>query len=253
MTTNDPDHPAETLACEAKVLFPLRVTPRRLDFGRVHHYGPTPTVTASIVRGDGGPIAPEVLATAYPGIVARLKEVEPGERYELEVSISRRLPEGNFKHLLRIGTGVAEVPEVRIPLAGNVVPLLDVRPRIFTFPPKRAVESTKTVELRWDRLEPGKVLTAETTFPDASIRVEKGKHGQRITLTLPAGPRVGGRIPDVTITTDDPEIPTLAIPIRFEDPSTAKKSSPRGKSKRNKGMLHSKTREKRLRSRSARP
>lgn len=232
VTTNDLDHLKEGLVCEGRILRPLQITPPRVDFGQIHHYDQPLTQTVTITRGDGGPIAPEILRHEFADMDAQLREIEPGERYELEVTLGPPWPKGEFKYPLRLKTGVAEVPEVRLPLTGGVTAMLTMVPPGFAFPPTLTAESTKTVSLRWDRLEPTKILTMETAFPGAALRVEDRGYSQRIFLTLPAGPKLGGHIPEVTVTTDNPEIPTFAIPITFGDSSISKRTSARGKSRR---------------------
>jgi hypothetical protein len=51
--------------------------------------------------------------------------------------------------------------------------------------------------------------------PDSSVRVDEVDGQQTLVLTVPAG---SGRIPgrhNVTLRTDDPEVPSYSIPITF--------------------------------------
>lgn len=203
---------------------PLELKPNRVDFGQVPRSSPTQNKAVTMLRGDGGPIAPEVLPGRQPGIHAQVCEIEPGEHYELEVSLGPPWPEGKLAEVLRLKTGVAEAPSMTVLVTGSITPRLTAVPNRVTFPADRAEESEQTVRLQWDGGKPAKILEVTTTLPEASVRVDEGKKGQQtLVVTLPAGSEpVTGRH-TVTIKTDDPDVSTFSVPINFQRQSGARK------------------------------
>ena len=100
---------------------PLEMKPTRVRFGKIPPDSPTLYRTVTLKRGDGGPIAPEVEPARQPGLYAQICEIEPGEHYELEISIAPPFSGGRLKDVLYLKTGVEETPEMRLLVTGTVV------------------------------------------------------------------------------------------------------------------------------------
>ncbi|UCE60351.1 MAG: hypothetical protein JSU63_01110 [Phycisphaerales bacterium] len=92
-----------------------------MRFGTIPAGVATQYRTVTIMRGDGGPIAPEiVLPEDSPGLDAHICEIESGEYYELVISVGPPWQARRLRELLYLKTGVEEVPEVRIFVTGTV-------------------------------------------------------------------------------------------------------------------------------------
>lgn len=72
------------------------------------------TKTITITRGDGGPLDLKVLGFHKPGPTAKLRVIEPGQRYELDVTFSRAGPNGRYSNSVELDTGVAEQPRDKV-------------------------------------------------------------------------------------------------------------------------------------------
>jgi len=73
-----------------------------------------------IKRGDGGPLKPEILKTGKPGVVAWLKEIEPGEHYELIVGLTPPMTSGRLRSWIKLKTGVEESPDATVNLYADI-------------------------------------------------------------------------------------------------------------------------------------
>ena len=223
--TNDRNHPNETLVCHGRILQSVEIKPSRVNFGSVARTSATQYKTVTLLRADGGPISPEVKRSKLAGLNAQICEIEPGDHYELEISVGPPWPQGAFKDVLYLSTGVDVSPEATILITGTVAQRLTAVPSRFVFPKELKEESERSVHLQWaDDAEPAKILEATSTIPEANVRVEDRDGKQILVVTLPTG---SGRIAGshaVTIKTDDQEVPTFSVPITFRQ----QRATPRG-------------------------
>ncbi|MEW6249066.1 MAG: hypothetical protein AB1716_00335 [Planctomycetota bacterium] len=105
------------------------------------------TRTVILARGDGGPIAPRVLAVErrhFPHIdrapfnaQAVVREIAPGERYALEITLSPPWPNSGCPGELRLATGVPQQPTAELSLWLTVAPQR-VQTRVTGAPVPRA-------------------------------------------------------------------------------------------------------------------
>ena len=207
---------------------PLQMSPNRINFGSLSRNSATKYQVITLTRGDGGPIAPKVSSPLQPGINAQVCEIEPGEHYELEVSVGPPWPKDNFRGMLGLKTGVEEAPEISISVIGSVIPRLTAAPKRIVFPMKRTKELEEVVNLRWGDGEPANILEATTTVPGASVRIEGSRQAQRLVMTVPAGSERYPGAQSVTIKTDDPDLPTFSIPVGFQRDIGARAGQRRG-------------------------
>ena len=122
VTTNDPDHPRETLVCKGQILEPLKMMPNNVNFGNISPQASTLQKTISLTRGDGGPLNPKLAPINTPGVEASIKEIEPGKRYELVVKLTPPFKSRRLAATLQLETGSAEAPTVTIPVYATIVP-----------------------------------------------------------------------------------------------------------------------------------
>ena len=213
-TTNDADHHKVTLTCAGTVLVPFQIKPSAISFGQLARDGGPQQKTVAITRGDGGPLALEVVPPSDSNLRASLREIEPGERYELDVEVTPGWSQGSWRTNLMLKTGIAEVPQEKIRVYAYIVPRLRVMPARFTIPRNLPAERELRARLLWSGNRPSQVLEVTSSDPDTPVRIEERNEHQYVVLSVPAGyqPLVRPR-PVVTLKTDDPEAPTLDIPV----------------------------------------
>ncbi|UCE58116.1 MAG: hypothetical protein JSU63_11785 [Phycisphaerales bacterium] len=87
---------------------------RRCYLGSLRRSGSPKTRTIAFERGDGGPLNPKVVGFMWPGPTAKLRTIELGERYEVDITMYPPWPERSTSNWILLETGVAEQPEARI-------------------------------------------------------------------------------------------------------------------------------------------
>jgi hypothetical protein len=192
----------------------MEVKPRAVNFGQLRRGAPTQHKTITLLRGDAGPIAPEVSLGRLPGLDAQVCEIEPGEHYELEVWLTPPWPEGRIRDSLEILTGVDEVPTMSISVSGMARPRLAVVPSQLNFFGERRADTVRTLTFRWDG-QPGRILDTECTIAEATAIIKEEKGKQIVDVSLPPGSEPIPGTHNVVIRTDDPDVPSVTVPIAF--------------------------------------
>jgi hypothetical protein len=112
--TNDPNHPKVNFTCKGRVLVAFHLEPHAVNLGKVEPDSGPITRTITITRGDGGPLQPKVIPPKNPRVKAELHEVQPGERYTLDVTVTPPLSSGPVHGAVMVETGVSQAPVERI-------------------------------------------------------------------------------------------------------------------------------------------
>lgn len=213
MQTNDPRQRTVKLICKARTLIPLQITPPMVNFGRIARNAEEQTKTIVITRGDGDPIKPELEPLKDQQFSAELNEIEPGEKYELVVTVKPPWGNDRLRGRLTLKTGLPQSPEETIRLHGNIDPRLKVVPRGYSIPRAIDADSEFKVQLHWTG-EAGNVVDVKVSDPALSARFEEQEGRQYVILSVPAGyKRKAGRASYVTIKTDDEIVPQMRISI----------------------------------------
>ncbi|MBN2448410.1 MAG: hypothetical protein JXO22_16910, partial [Phycisphaerae bacterium] len=91
------------------MLIPWKLEPTILNFGQVARDAESVTKTVMIKRGDGGPLNPELVTPSRDGLSAKLTEIQPGEQYELEVTLTPPWPNGTLSTAVLLKTGLKDI------------------------------------------------------------------------------------------------------------------------------------------------
>lgn len=212
--TNDASNPNVQLECVANIKAAMKVEPPNIAFGSLARDAGPQQKTVLITRGDAGPLSPKIVSTGKPEVKAELRELEPGEKYELELTVGPPWPANMLRGTLVLETGVAEAPRETITYFANVAPRVTAAPNRFTIPPEAPEPLDLTAELRWSGGAPGRALEASTTAPDTTVELVEQGGRQRVVLHVPANykpPRTTGYA--VNVRTDDAAAPNVQIPI----------------------------------------
>ncbi len=174
------------------------------------------TVHAKLMRGDGGPISPEIERIDHPNVTATITEVRPGEEYDLVVVASPPWPTEPFRLTPRIRTGVPELPHQSITIYGAVVPSVQVSPSRVLFPIGQGTPQVREVRVTWRDSNDWRILDLEFADKDVQFEiVDEGEANQRIRLTVPAGHVPAQPQLNLRVHTDDPENPVVTVPVQF--------------------------------------
>lgn len=234
LTSNDPKQPNLIVNCNGTVYAPFRLDQNRVAFGNVKITDGPIYRTVTITRGESGPIHPVVLPHRHMGLDAQICEIEPGELYEIEISIDHPWPNGYFRYPLRVDPGIPDMPGDTVYVLGTIAKRLATIPERFTVAYKRVQDSTHTVRLRWTDNKPAKVLGVESSIVGATVELLDRGPGQMVRLTVPQDANVTSK-DTVTVKTDDPELPTYDIPISVRKPRGAAAHAARARAARARG------------------
>jgi hypothetical protein len=205
-----------TLVCEGTVLLPFQAKPTSVNFGRIARGDEAKKQTVTLTRGDGGPIHPEIVRSGSKEIEATLREVEPGERYDLDIQIQPPWPNNRrLRSWVRLKTGVSQLPETTVSVYAEVVPKVEAQPQWFSARLGAAKDLESSVTLQWSDRKLHDIQEVSVDDPDLKVRVETNEESQNVVLTVPAGYQSPARTRTVTIKTGDEEVPILRVPIRF--------------------------------------
>jgi hypothetical protein len=212
VASNDRNTPTLTLHGESNVLTALHKQPEVVNFAQIKRDTPEQKQTVTITRGDGGPLKLHVSSIGNPQIKTDLREIEAGEKYELDVTISPPWPNGMLQGPIVLDTGVEQVPLETIHVFASVAPRLVAMPPRFMLQAAPASELSMTARLTWDGT-PGKILDVTTTDPATKVELVGEKDQQDIVLHVPAGYNPANKNGNISVRTDDPVVPLLQIPV----------------------------------------
>jgi spore coat protein U-like protein len=215
LTSNDPKHQSLQLECETEVMAAINAQPTNANFGQLDRDTAEQTKTIVLTRGDGGPINPKLNPVINPSIQAKLREVEAGEKYELDVTVVPPWKQTRLRGSVIVQTGVAESPQRRIAVYAMIKPPLQATPPRFMLYGSPAEETTLRATLRWNG-QPGKITGVRVTDQALAAEIEDNGQDQDDVLVVhvPGGyhpqSRAGTKI---IVHTDDENTPDLEVPL----------------------------------------
>ena len=226
--TNDRATPSTTLHCLANVRMALKMTPGTLNLGVVKRDAESLTKTVLIERGDGGPISPEVRSASLKNMATELREIEPGEKYELDITVSPPWPNKWLRGTIALNTGVNEAVNQVLSVRAQIPPRLTASPSQITLPNEVEEETVRRAKLIWSDHEPGEITAVSVNDSSLSVELEEKDGEQWVVLHVPAGyeARPGSR-KKVTLRTSDREVPKMDITVYSMRPRSARTAQPR--------------------------
>ena len=234
VTTNDPDHPKEYLTCKGKILEAAKINPNRVFFGQVSRTEAPPPKKLVLTRGDGGTLNLKLPPVTTEGLRAELREIEAGERYELEVALVPPLKSNNLRANITLETGIAEAPTISVPVTARIAPRVQPKPSRFTVPAERSPDWEQSVQLQWDDNAPHKILAATASDPGLKVEVVEKDGQQQVVLKVVEGYEAHRKPCVVTIKTDDTVAPEVKVPVTMRG-NNPKAMRNRGVETRRKG------------------
>jgi len=214
VTTNDPEHSSEILTCRGEVKVPIKMRPSSMRFKKIPRSATSQTQAVKLLRGDGGPIKPEIVPIEEEGIVAEITEVVAGEEYDLQVTLSPPWSSRQIRTNITVKTGVDEAPDSTLIVVADVERRVKAVPDRLTLLQQQETATTKTVKLIWAGDNPGKITKASSSDPKLGVRVDEVGGLQQVVVDVPAGYEFPRRLPSIIIRTDDKESPVVNIPVR---------------------------------------
>lgn len=203
---------------------PFKSPSPTLNFGQIRRDTAAVTKKILLSRGDGGPIAPEIMHIPHRGIHAQIRTIQEGSQYELTATISPPWPNGRVNTSFSIKTGVKQAPTERIRVVANVEARVTITPRRFVIP-LGGDPVERSARVHWSTGSDRRVVEAKATDPRLAVRIEESDGYQSVIVSAPKGYRPTGRRVAVTLRTDDGEIPIFSVPVQFKQPRRVGRSA----------------------------
>ncbi len=195
--------------------------PSALNFGLIDPEAKGASQTVSIMRGDGGPIAPKVGQSQVPGLTAEIKEVVAGEHYEMTVRLAAPLALGAINGLLMLETGIPESLHESVRVIGTVTKRMQVVPEELRLPAKTTRETDRSMVVMWHTTTGNKIISASSSDPKLEAKVMIQGRSQEVHVKVPDGYELTVPWPTITIKTDDPERAEIKVPVVLDTPKPA--------------------------------
>lgn len=196
----------------------IQATPNSALFGNVSaaqtKEGPMVRKLTIQNNGDQKPSFGD-LKCSNPAFTADLKELEPGKKWELTVTLGQNLTTGVQSGMLDIATGLAEMPKLQIACSAYLVADVDVVPNKMVLPAARTVSLQRDFYVRNNGSKPLHLSDLAASNQKLKVGLQETQTGMawRITMEVPSDyeiPREGDKI---TFKTDHPNYPVITIPI----------------------------------------
>ncbi len=220
--SNDPQRPKYSLTLVGDCKWRVGAEPERAYFGLLLDNKPR-TKTIRLVNHSDQELKLSLGPQAHPERVKlELKETQPGQEYELKITMKPPFKPGYIRDNLLIYTNLDTQKKIIIPVYAKIPHRLEVVPRQLIFSEHtmhaKSDDETQRRILRVSNYgaQPVKVLDAETNDPAIELKVIERKPGKEYTiyLQMPSDymPPTKGRM--LTIKTDDKQKPVIKVPIR---------------------------------------
>lgn len=189
------------------------MTPNIINFGTIERSSEGEHRTFKIVRGDGGPLNPEIEPIKDNNIQVELKAITPGEEYELDVRAVPPWPTSAVQGYINFKTGVSESPEDKIRYYAQMAVRLRAAPNRIAVPPTPESDLNMRTRLLWSGGTPGKVTEVSVTDPQIKAQLIEERNQQFVDVIIPKGYQCSPRGSWVTVQTDDASAPELRIQL----------------------------------------
>ena len=124
------------------------------------------TKTVKMTNNTGKPLKLELVKSdEQAGFTAELKEIKEGQSWELIAKLPEPLKEGSHNGRVVIKTGLAEQPEMQVPVTVTVPSKLELLPAGFSTFNTAADEDRQILLMNWNGEGEMKVLSAKVDDP----------------------------------------------------------------------------------------
>jgi hypothetical protein len=179
-----------------------------------------------IVSNLEEPVVLTGATSANESLKLELRTIEPGKRFELEVTAGPPFAHPSKFASIKVATSSAIEPEIELKAQIVVQPAVAVLPKQITVPRERADSaSSSIVTIRNNGTELLEVSGATVNMPGVEVHVQETQPNKlfRVTVTFPASFELK---PDddiaVTVNTNHPKYSVIRVPVVRSQRSTSR-------------------------------
>jgi hypothetical protein len=216
VTCNDKTQRTLALHLKGTVFKPLDVNPQ-IAVLNIPPDAETGSAIVSITNHTDEPLtlaAPESNNRSY---VAKLKTIEPGRSYQLEVSAVSPLPTGGTQGLISMKTSWTNPTVLNVTVYANVQPAISVIPsRIMLPPAPLSAPQTPSVTIQNNSTNALVLSEPSVNLPGVETQIKEMQAGRTFAalVTFPKDFEVTpGQQVELTIKSSNPKFPLVKIPV----------------------------------------
>jgi len=217
-----------TLQCRGVLWQPVEVTPASVSFGRMNlaEVRAEPTRMVKVVNHTNEPAQLSDLRVTNPLFTVALATDEPGKRYALTVGLAPPFNYGSQQGAIELRTGLAQAPNLQIPVAIYIAPDVMVVPETLMLSADRRETVTRQLSIQNNARNPFKITGVAAEDP--LIRIEPPPAEivsiYRLTVSIPPEYRPTPGRDRIVIRTDHPDVPELKV-VLVEHPPVGRATS----------------------------
>lgn len=217
ISTNDPVNPELRLKLTGNCKRYVDILPTHAIFGKITDDEAQERVL-KITNNTDKDITLSVDPTTDGPFKFELAAVKPGREFELKVSLQQPYKPGDYRNGTTIKTSVAEQDTISIIATATVPERLEVLPETVTLNPITTADRPYVRPLRFTNYgkKPVKIVEAISEDPVLKVSVNERTEGKAYTINvdIPAGyVKPTKENQKIVLKTDDPERPTIEIPV----------------------------------------
>lgn len=224
VASNDPVTPELRLKLKGEIKQYVDVVPAQANFGRVTAGQPQERIL-KVTNNTEQPLRLELEVPPDSKYQFELVETTPGQNFDLKVKLStQQAAAGAVRSTAKLKTNVEALKEITVDATAVIPERLEIQPQeIIVATPAAGGPGTDAKSfarsLRFNNYgeKPVKVLEATASKPEVKVTVSERTAGKDYTIQVdvPADFKPAEDGSDkVTIKTDDPEKPTIDVPMR---------------------------------------
>ncbi len=211
--TNDSENRIVQLTCTGRVLIPYTLDPPDANFGNIPRDAGPVTRTLKLTRADAPPLKPSLREPRGSNVTSVLRELVPGDVYEIDVTISPPWPSERLTGSVTVDTGFEKSPAQTVRVFAHLEPRLKAEPARFLVPHVVEEDLELKARLVWSG-PPARVTKVTSTEARLQPELREEDGAQFVVLRIPAGYERGPQTTTaVTAYTDDEVAKHLRIPI----------------------------------------
>jgi len=218
--TNAPgDGATVKLSLQGEVWSPVEVEPPSATFGRLtpeEAKDPTRAQKVSITNQLAErPLELKDIHSSSPAFKAELAVIEPGQKFELRVSVASTLKPGSNSGTINLTTGLKDMPSLSIPVNVFVAPDIEITPTSLALSAGIPTDVKRQFSIKNNTEGPIQLSGVEVSNPSLKTTLDEMLAGRtyRLSVEVPAGFKLSPGGDKITIKTNSSRVPVLTVPI----------------------------------------
>jgi uncharacterized protein DUF1573 len=209
-----------TLQIKGEVWQPLQTTPTSASFGRLtaeSMKSATLERKLTVVNNTESKAVMTDVKSSSPSFKASVKELEPGKKFELTVSVVPPLSPGVVSGTIDIATGVTDMPKLQVPVSAYVTADVEITPNQLTLATNRPGAMQRQFFIRNNSPRSMKVTDLKASNEKLKVSILETQPvgmAYRVSLEIPADYQIPDKGDTITFKTDNDSVPNVTIPIK---------------------------------------